>query len=279
MAAFSQHSINDLRARRQLLRRQRRRRRWQQLWRQTVLLGLAAGSLWLATSSRWQLQSASQIRLTGNQLLADQAVHELLALDYPQSLLEVHPLRLERQLVTGGPIADAVVQRRLLPPGLDVRIQERRPVAIALPNVERVVANLEASDHFSQKGFLDAQGYWMPYSSFTSASSIPKPVLQIVGMRPVYQQHWPEVYRAIQNSPVAITSLDWRDPTDITLQTDLGTVRIGAYGPIFSQQLATLDQIRNLNEKLNSKEIALIDVRNPDNPTLEILQANKSIQP
>ncbi|MBX2862341.1 MAG: FtsQ-type POTRA domain-containing protein [Leptolyngbyaceae cyanobacterium MAG.088] len=279
MPAITEFSKDNLTARRKNLKRRRNRLFWQQLWRQTAMVGLAVGCVSLATSSRWQIQSNEQITLSGNSLLPDNEVHELMDIDYPQSLLKIRPLELETTLIARGPIADAIVRRRLLPPGLNVRIQERTPVAIAIPNTDAAITSLrDDPKSFPQLGLLDANGYWMPYSSFTQLGAR-EPKLQVQGMRPAYQKDWPDIYQTLQSSPVPIGRLDWRDPTNLILHTELGAVHIGPYGPHFSEQLIALDRMRNLNAKMDIEEIAFIDLRNPDNPTLEILQATKPTTP
>lgn len=279
MPDIANTSQENLAARRDSLKRRRQRLFWQRLWRQTAMLGLAAGCISLATSSRWQLQSPEQISLSGNRLLPTAEVYDLLDIDYPQSLLKIHPLDLERELITKGPIANAIVRRRLLPPGLNVRIQERTPVAISLPNTDTAITTLDSNlQNFPQMGLLDANGYWMPYNSFTRLGS-QEPKLMIQGMRPAYQKDWPDIYQALQNNPVTITTLDWRDPTNLILHTELGTVHVGPYGQNFAKQLTALDRMRNLNAKMDIAEIAFIDLRNPDDPTLEILQATTTQNP
>ncbi|MBT9312143.1 cell division protein FtsQ/DivIB [Leptothoe kymatousa] len=273
MSDIPKYSSETLTTRRQNLKRRRHTLFWQQLWRYTAMVGLTVGCVSLATSNRWQLSSQEQINISGNRLLSSEAVHELIDIDYPLSLLKLHPLDLENTLMTEGPIADAMVRRRLLPPGLNIRIQERTPVAIALPNTEAAITSLDNDPKsFTQIGLLDANGYWMPYNSFTRLGE-QEPKLEVQGMRPVYQKDWPHIYRSLQKTPVHISRLDWRDPTNLILSTELGTVHMGPYGQNFAQQLAALDKMRNLNAKMDIEEIAFIDLRNPDNPTLEILQA------
>ncbi|MEO0870088.1 MAG: FtsQ-type POTRA domain-containing protein, partial [Cyanobacteria bacterium J06642_11] len=244
MADISEYSPESLTTRRQNLKRRRHSLFWQQIWRYTAMVGLTVGCVSLATSSRWQLSSAEQITISGNRLLTDGAIHELMDIDYPLSLIKLHPLDLETTLVTEGPIADAIVRRRLLPPGLNIRIQERTPVAIALPNTDAAITSIEHDPKsFSQMGLLDANGYWMPYNSFTRLGD-QEPELKVQGMRPAYQQHWPSIYRSLQKTPVQVSLLDWRDPTNLILQTELGTVHMGSYGKDFPEQLAALDRMR-----------------------------------
>lgn len=279
MPDITEYSRENLTDRRKGLKKRRQRLFWQQLWRHTAMIGLTLGCFSLATSNRWQLTSVEQINLSGNRLLSDEVVYDLMAIEYPLSLLKVHPLDLETTLMTEGPIANAMVRRRLLPPGLNIRIQERTPVAIALPNIEVAITSLDNSPQsFTTTGLLDANGYWMPYNSFTQLGT-DEPELQVQGMRPAYQKDWSTIYRALQKTPVHIYRLDWRDPTNVILYTELGTVHMGPYGSNFLKQLTALDQMRNLNAKMDIEEIAFIDLRNPDNPTLEILQATTTTTP
>ena len=100
MPDITRFSRENLTARRKGLKRRRQKLFWQKLWRQTAMIGLTVGCLSVATSSRWQLHSTEQITLSGNRLLPDEEIHELMAIDYPQSLLKVQPLELENTLTS-----------------------------------------------------------------------------------------------------------------------------------------------------------------------------------
>lgn len=273
-STYTQPSQHNLRQRRHDLQRQRQVRVWQRFCRWSIVTGLAAATVTISTSPRWQIHTAEQVNLSGHQLLSDEALHEMLALDYPQPLLKLQPEALEQHLLEQGPIASAVVSRRLFPPGLNVRVQERHPVAVVLPDTRTPVTSVNAIQPFSQKGLLDESGYWMPYQSFSQiADSFTLPDLQIEGMQPAYQPHWPRLYAQIKDSPVVIYSLDWRSPDNLILHTELGTVHLGPYSNAVPSQLAALDKMRNLPTQLEVENIAFIDLRNPDYPAIEILQA------
>jgi cell division protein FtsQ len=93
-------------------------------------------------------------------------------------------------------------------------------------------------------------------------------------MQPSYQKEWPALYQAIRQSPVKISEIDWRKPDNLILTTEIGRVHIGSYGSDLPQKLIALDQLRNLNNSIAQEKIAFIDLSNPKNPTIEILQAN-----
>ncbi len=270
MTRVSPLSLDQLKTRRQTLRRQRRISISQILWRFWALSGLTGAIFWGATRPVWQIESPRQINVSGNHLLSDEAVQSLVPLSYPQPLMKLEPEILARQLRDRGPIVAADVTRQLLPPRLNVRVQERIPVAIVLP----VVAPDRTVDpQYLQAGVIDAHGAWMPLASFGLGTASPQlPTLKIRGLQTQYQRYWPQIYETIRHSPVDITEIDWRDPNNLVLQTALGTVYLGPYSPELEQQLATLDRMRNLPKQLASTDVARIDLSNPDAPSVEMVE-------
>ncbi len=270
MTRVSSLSRDQLTTRRQSLRRQRRISISQLLWRFWALSGLTAAMFWGATRPIWLIQSPQQINVTGNHLLSDEAVQSLMPLSYPQPLMKVEPEIVAQQLSDRGPIVTAAVTRQLLPPRLNVQVQERVPVAVVLP----LGATDSAPDtQYLQAGFIDAQGAWMPLASFGLGSASPQlPTLQLRGLQPQYKRYWPQIYETIRNSPVEITEIDWRDPNNLVLQTALGTVYLGPYSQELEQQLATLDKMRNLPDQLPATEVNAIDLSNPDVPSVAVVE-------
>jgi cell division protein FtsQ len=268
MTDVSPVSRDQLHARRQTLRRRRRLTIGQSLWRFLALSGLTAGIFWGATRPMWLIHSPSQIKVSGNQLLTEAAVQSLVPLNYPQPLLKVEPEVVAQQLRHRAPIVRAEVTRQFLPPRLNVQVEERVPVAEVLP----AGSSDAASDtQFLQAGLIDAHGAWMPKSSFgLTDGAINLPTLRLRGLQPQYQRYWPQVYETLRASPVAIRELDWHDPSNLVLHTDLGIVYLGAYTPDLERQLATLDKMRNLPEQMGDSQVAHIDLTNPDRPSLAV---------
>ncbi|MFE4107775.1 cell division protein FtsQ/DivIB [Almyronema epifaneia] len=272
-------SPTALAARRQQLRRQRQIRVLQSLWRNAALLGLTAGVVWSTTLPKWLIYTPEQVEIQGNEILSAAAIRASLTIDYPQSLLALHPHEIAEQLEANAPIAQAMVTRRLFPPGLTIQVQEREPVAIALPDtVMSGDADPEGFRH--QAGLLDASGTWMPQSSFASfsdASALPQ--LKVRGMQAQYQADWPTLYQAVSQSSIKIYEIDWRQPNNLVLHTELGTVHVGAYSDRFQAQIAALSQLRHLDQRLAEQDIAYIDLSSPQKPVIQMLQAQQVAQP
>lgn len=268
-------SSKELARRRQYLRDRRRYNFYKTAWRSLAVLGMAAGSVWLATSPIWLIRSAEQIAVSNNQLLSDENVQSLLPLPYPQSLLKVKTDGLAEALTQYEPIAGATVTRRLLPPGLQVKVRERVPVAATVPATNQPVQAVpNRPQPFQVPGLIDADGYWMPRDSFGDlGAAVSPPEITVKGMRASYQESWRSMYESLRRSPVKVTGIDWTRPNNVVLYSELGKVHIGAYGRSFETQLAALDQMRSLSVKVNPEKVAFIDLQDPEHPVVEILQA------
>jgi cell division protein FtsQ len=252
----------QLMKRRQMLKQQRRIHLGQSFWRLLALIGLTGLIFWVITRPFWVVRSPRQIQVRGNQLLSDTLLQDLVPLNYPQSLLEAQPDAIAQKLRQRAPLLAVEVDRQLLPPGLKVTVQERVPVAVVLPD--------QPGDG-KPAGLIDAQGAWMPLTSFGLGPTAEQlPGLQVRGLQPQFQRYWPQVYATIHRSPVAVQSIDWSDPTNLVLATDLGMVHLGPYSPDLEQQLATLDKMRNLPNHMPSSAVAYIDLSKPSQPAITL---------
>ncbi|XGB43031.1 MAG: FtsQ-type POTRA domain-containing protein [Nodosilinea sp. LVE1205-7] len=268
MTPLAPISPHQLQTRRQILRHQRRLHLGQSSWRLLALLGLTAGIFWAATRPSWVLQTPRQIHVKGTHLLRAAMIQDLAPLVYPQSLMEIDPEAIARQLRQRAPVVNVKVNRQLFPPGLTITVQERVPVAVVLPPDQ-------TDGELLQAGLIDDRGAWMPLSSLglTSAAASRLPGLKLKGMKPEYQRYWPQIYATVHRSPVAIQTIDWRDPSNLVLDTDLGKVHLGPYTPELGEQLATLDKMRNLAQQVEKSLVAHIDLAKPGRPAITLTTA------
>jgi len=265
----------ELAQRRQKLRRQRRVRFLQSVWRLVAVAGLAGGLVWISTHPIWLIRNPNQVKVEGNQFLPTQTVQALLPIAYPQSLLRLEPQTIAQQLKAKGPIAEVVVSRQLFPPGLTVRIRERIPVAVTL--LTAADAQVLTQRSFKGKsladrvGLLDENGVVIPLESYLMVErSVKLPDLKVIGSPQSYRPYWIQLYRQISRSPIKISELDFQNPANLVLKTELGKVHLGAYGLRFADQLKTLDRMRKLPNQINLNQVTYIDLRNPASPMLQI---------
>jgi cell division protein FtsQ len=269
-------SPTELAERRRKLRRQRRSRLLQTGWQIFVLGGLTAGLIRVVTLPDWMIRDPSQIMIKGNKTLPPETVRTLLSIHYPQSLLTLRPQEITRHLEAQAPIADVTVTRHLFPPSLTVQIRERYPVAVVYSSAANPAApkNRRAPTTLTPVALLDEKGTVISYQSYTALNqSRQLPALKVIGNQEQFHSQWPDLYEQVSHSPVKVSEIDWRDPGNMILHTELGTVYLGSYNSQFAKQLQVLDRMRQLPKDVDPSQIAYIDLRNPDTPLLEMTDA------
>ena len=273
MTDFVTPSPEELAQRRRVLKQQRRWRNLQNIWRVLAISGLAAGTVWLIYHPFWLvLHSSNQVLIEGNEMLSDEAIRQLLALEYPQPLLKIEPEVMVQRLQTQSPIALAQVDRQLFPPRLTITLQEREPVASTVPSSPSDTGEATPTTH---AGLVDAQGHWMAQDATAMLKpGFELPTLRVRGFKRQYQPQWPTLYSAVQQSTVNITEIDWRSSTNLILQTELGAVHLGVYEPQrLQQQLSTLPRLRALTTTPNTPAVEYIDLTNPQMPAVKLIQS------
>ncbi|MCT7954902.1 cell division protein FtsQ/DivIB [Laspinema palackyanum] len=275
-------SQSELVRRRRQLRRSRRQKVFQAGWQLLAVSSLAGFLLWTTTSPALVIDTPEQVEIDGNEFLSDRAIRSLLPLSYPRSILHVRPQELARELESAGTIAKATVSRQLFPPGLKVTVHERYPVAIANegnaigPGVPTATPPglspnpAVGSPGVRSVGLLDERGTWMPLESYTTLDPTAQlPQLRVIGPLEQYRSSWQSVYQSIRRSPIKIHEINWQDPANLILKTELGLVHCGPYSPRFAEQVTRLGQMGDLPNQIDLAQIAYIDLTNPDRPSLQ----------
>lgn len=286
MASFSSVSQSELGKRRKELRRSRKVKFFQRCWQTIAVSCLAGGLIWVSTRPGWVIYEPEQVEIEGNQFLSAQTVRSLLPLKYPQSLMRLQPQAIAEKLESAAPIAKATVTRHLLPAGLTVRVKERYPVALSqlttpgepVPNPKAVKPAADAiapkPETASNLGVLDKNGWWTPLKSYTSLDrTLPLPTLKVIGNPDLYRNDWPSLYQELSRSPVKVSEIDWQDPANLILKTELGTVHLGPYSSKFAAQLGALDKMRQLPKHPRYSQIDYIDLKNPQSPAIKVQSA------
>ena len=272
MTSITSVSPVELKNRRQQLQHRRRIRFWQGMWRSLVVTGMAGGLVWAITLPNLVIRKPEQIEIEGNQLLNSQTVQALIPISYPQSILKLQPSLLSQQLEAQSPIAEATVTRQLLPPSLTIELKERKPVAISIPSNGRNIKDID-----SKIGYLDEEGVWIAKNSYReSKNNIKFPTLKVIGFNSQYGLYWSEIYQAVAKSKVRILEINFLDPNNLVLKTELGEVHFGSYtSQTFPKQLRILAQLGNLSNKVEVSKISYIDLQNPQAPALKITDSKE----
>jgi len=270
MAGIVSVSQKYLSQRRQKMRRRQQIKIIQAIWRTILTSALTGGLLWVALQPIWVINAPKQIVMkSGNQLFSQAAIQSVLVISYPQSLWRIQPHDIANSLKQQPTIAQATVSRRLFPPGLNIEIQKRVPVAITQNPKKQSSADL-----------LDGTGVLIPLEKYALLNpNIKLPSLKVLGTPEQYRPYWSQLYLSLSQSSVKIMEIDWQDPTNIILKTELGNIHLGAISPQLTEQIKVLAQMRYLSAKIASSQINYIDLTNPASPLVHLNQTKPELNP
>jgi cell division protein FtsQ len=226
--------------------------------------GILASVAWLANQPDWTISKPAQIQIQGNRYLSDATIRSMLAIHYPQAVMQLAPEQLTARLLNRGSISSVRIDRRLLPPRLVVQIEDRPPVAQVLQSPDSPPLT-----------FVDERGTQIPISHYLTSVQQTIPRLKVFAPAHTLCPNWPHFYQAIHTSAVLIGSIDCRIPQNIILQTEVGKVRLGSFSDKqrLHQQIQQLDLLRNWRKHTNESEVDNLDLENPAAPKLQLKQS------
>ena len=247
--------------RRRRLRQERRRDRWIQIWRITVFSGSAAALGWLLVGAGWSLRSPKQITVQGSARLGRDAVVQAAGLRFPRPVITLEPERLERRLMAELPVQSVSVQRRLLPPGLDIALADRRPIAAASRTGARG----------REQGMVDREGNWMPLTVARQGEA-PATAVRVEGWIPSRRAVIASVLERQDQLGSPLLLIQIAPDGDISLRTKaLGLIKLGSNQQLLNQQLNTIAQLSSsLPDNLRGQTSDAIDLSDPSKPELQL---------
>lgn len=230
------------------------------IFRSSFLTVLGSTLFVIACYLPQQINSYQQIVIQGNKFISDDTIRNLLDLAYPQSIWQIKTQQLTEKLETQPPISQVKVTRELFPPQLKIQLQEKEPVAIVTNSL-----------HGYENGFIDQAGNWLPQSFYQASSSkTPLPNLKNIGFSASRSSDWQKLYPLIQECPVKILTIDWRDPTNLILYTEIGRVHLGSYASQLEEKFTVLANMQQLPTQIELNKVAYIDIIDPDIPEVKV---------
>ena len=247
--------------RRRRLRQERRQDRLIQLWRLVFFLLTATGLSWLLLTLGWSLRSASQIQISGSERMDENVVVKAAGLSFPESLLSLEPGQIETKLMQELPVQEVSIQRRLLPPGLDIQLIERRPIAAASRIGPKGI----------ERGMVDNEAQWMPMD-MAKRGEKPASAVKVEGwisnrravIARILQQ------RDLLGRPLKTIVVEPAGGVSLRIET-LGLIYLGANEVLLDQQFKTIAQLnQSLPPNLRGTSNEGLDLSDPSQPELKL---------
>lgn len=229
-------------------------------WRSSLILGLFGSLVWIATLSCWQITTRSQIKVEGRNLVSEAVIDKLLDFPFPKPIWAIDSRQLTKKLESVPSIEVARVNRQIVPPQLNVSIEERTPVALALSS--------------GRVGFLDRQGQWIDRRFYGELNtSFPLPQLKVINYQAQYRNSWIKIYRLLsRNSTIGIKEVRWDEANNLFLKTAIGTIYLGSDLSRLERQFEIMVRLKNLPAHFQRSKIAYIDLSNPNSSLIQKYQ-------
>jgi len=246
---------------RRKLRIEHRNEQITQFWRVFIFSSITYGLGALVITNGWSLIHTAQIQVKGSPKINANSIVIASGLIFPKPLFEINPRQLKTNLLKELPIRSIQMERRLIPPRLEIEITARKPIAFA----DR--RGLEGKE----KGMLDKKGYWMPIK-MANKTELPKKDVYVEGWRATHRD-WISI---ILNNQEKIGSKLKRiivSPNgELSLQTkSFEVVQLGASSFYIKEQIKALYQLNNnLPASFVNKKGTILDIRDPSKPELQI---------
>lgn len=246
-------SLPKLKIKSALLKQQKDRLQKRFLWRSILLSSLVTSLLAITIIPQVKIKHPTQVQIKGTNLVADSIIYRLLNIEYSEFIWQIPTHQLSQNLESIPAIANSRINKQIFPPLLQVFIEERQPVAVAL------------SQSNSQWGFLDARGVWLdPKYYQNNDEKIVSSKLKVINFHPDHAEVWSEIYSLVKTNPsIQVKEVKWDKSRNLYLKTELGTVYLGGDTSLLSQQFVAMAKLKNLPNYLKPSEIYYIDLTNP----------------
>ena len=234
-----------------LVKLQQRRELQISLWRACFMISLTMGLGIAATLPNSQIKARSQIKIDGETLVSEDKIYQALNFRYPQFIWSVNGINLGHKIESIPSIQAAKVNKQIIPPTITISLHEKKPVALATSQGE--------------VGFLTSQGEWIEQKFYGNINAdFPLPKLKVIDYKIQFRQHWHKIYQLISLYPeLEITEVHWQSSGNVFLKTKIGQVFLGSESSRLTQQFKIISKLKNLPNKIDSSEIAYIDLSNP----------------
>ena len=197
------------------------------------------------------------------------AVVQAAGLRFPRPLITLEPARLEQRLMAELPVQSVSVQRRLLPPGLDIALEDRRPIAAASRTGARG----------REQGMVDQEGNWMPLTVARQGEA-PATAVRVEGWIPSRRAVIAFVLERQDQLGSPLLLIQIAPDGDISLRTKaLGLIKLGSNQQLLDRQLNTIALLSSsLPDNLRGQTSNAIDLSDPSKPELQLKPEPKAAE-
>nr|ASQ39830.1 cell division protein FtsQ [Glaucocystis sp. BBH] len=192
---------------------------------------ISTGLYILLISPACWISDYQSVEIYGNKFVSTDRLKKTILSPYKHAewVWWMHPSQIKYRLKKNHRIIQKIyISRQLFPSKIQIYISEYDIVGIIFDD-----------DGNQIRGLLSREGVIIPISKDIHFKNLDKMRLSnFVGIRGINnffegnQNLWIPIYEKLKSCPVKIFGIDWRDPENLILETEIGTIYVGEYSGI-----------------------------------------------
>ena len=261
LSPSSSLKTNPRAEKRRRLRLQHRNEQLIQLWRVFLFSSITYGLGFLVIKNGWSPIDVEHIQVKGSQKIQPFSIINSSGLKFPKPFFLINPQQLEANLMKELPLKSLSIRRRLIPPNIEIIVQERKPLAFAEKRVSQG----------KEKGMVDKDGHWIPIRMGSKTTS-PTTDIYVEGWMPSHRDWISIILKNQEKIGSPLKRIIVKPNGEINLKTeDFEMIHLGGNSIYLKEQLNALHQLsKNLPENFMSQEGTILDIRDPSRPEFQI---------
>ncbi len=230
-----------------------------EIWQLLILSGISILLIFTYLNQSWTIISNEEIVVTGIYGITKNDVKKATQIFFPRNLLEISPKEIEYHLLEKLPIKAISVNRKIFPPGINLKIFERVPIAYA----SRISSNK------IEHGMIDLEGYWIPLE-FINQSEKNDTNISVENWTADKKDEITEIIKNRSRLKSPLKKIKLNSQHEISIETEyFNSVLLGSNIDHLIEQIEKLNQLqKSLPNLLINTKVKIVDLKDPNKPEL-----------
>ena len=207
--------------------------------------------------------NVKDIRITGSELFSKNDLLNNSSLKFPIRLIFIKTNFLEKELKQNLSLKHISVRRQLIPFGLKIHIETRKPIALG----ERIINDEKIL------GFIDRDGIFINKQNAENISTS-ELTIQVVGWEKKFKKTLSKIFIAQENYNLELVKITFSTNGFLILEEkDLKKILLGLNPNLINYQLQIIQNLKNEFKDNNfSEKIDNIDLTYPKKPKIKVFK-------
>ena len=207
--------------------------------------------------------NVKDIRITGSELFSKNDLLNNSSLKFPIRLIFIKTNFLEKELKQNLSLKHISVRRQIIPFGLKIHIETRKPIALG----ERIVNDKKIL------GFIDRDGIFINKQNAENISTS-ELTLQVFGWEKKFKKTLSKIFIAQENYNLELVKITFSTNGFLILEEkDLKKILLGLNPNLINYQLQIIQNLKNEFKDNNfSEKIDNIDLTHPNKPKIKVFK-------